>query len=41
LKLGAGALAVVFGAKTLGAKAKLKIFNKKQSRFEATDFNET
>ena len=27
------ALAVVFGAKTLGAKAKLKIFNKKQSRF--------
>lgn len=41
LKLGAGALAVVFGAKTLGAKAKLKIFNKKQSRFEASDFNET
>jgi predicted unusual protein kinase regulating ubiquinone biosynthesis (AarF/ABC1/UbiB family) len=41
LKLTAGALAVLFGAKTLGAKAKLKIFNKKQSRFEDKEFEET
>lgn len=41
LKLTATALTILFGAKTLGAKAKLKIFDKKQSRFESKDFEET
>jgi hypothetical protein len=40
-KLTAAALALLFGAKTLGAKTKLKIFNKKQSRFEQKDFEDT
>jgi predicted unusual protein kinase regulating ubiquinone biosynthesis (AarF/ABC1/UbiB family) len=41
LKLTASALAIFFGAKTLGSKAKLKIFDKKQSRFESKEFEET
>merc|ERR1711937_689396 len=40
LKLTASALAIFFGAKTLGAKAKLKIYDKKQSRFEKKTFED-
>lgn len=41
LKLSATALSLFFGAKALGAKTKLKIFDKKQSRFEKKEFEET